>query len=75
MDYLLGCGVEAKSHYSSAIHRQDGFPWDKDARLAGPLVNAEKNAASCISLPLFPEMKEEEIQFTIQTVRDWQKIR
>jgi len=75
MDYLLGCGVEAKSHYSIAIHRQDGFPWGKDACLAGPLVNAEKNAASCISLPLFPEMEEDEIQYTIQTVRDWQKVR
>jgi dTDP-4-amino-4,6-dideoxygalactose transaminase len=75
MEYLLSCGVEAKSHYSIAIHRQEGFPWGKDARLAGPLVNVEKNAASCISLPLFPEMTEDEIQYTIQTVHDWRKIR
>ena len=75
MDYLLACGVDAKSHYSVAIHQQDGFPWGKDARLSGPLVNVEKNASSCISLPLFPEIKEEEIQYTIQTVRDWRNVR
>ena len=71
LDYLARCGVEAKSHYSIAIHQQDGFPWGKAARLAGPLVNAEKNAASCISLPLYPELTEEEIQYTLQTMRGW----
>ena len=74
-DYLIRNGVDAKTHYSVAIHQQDGFPWGKDARVSGPLTNAEKNAASCISLPMFPELTEEEIQFTIQTVRDWQKRR
>ena len=75
LDYLIRNGVDAKTHYSVAIHQQDGFPWGKDARVSGPLTNAEKNAASCISLLMFPELTEEEIQFTIQTVRDWQKRR
>ena len=69
--YLLLNGVDAKTHYSIAIHQQEGFPWGKDARLGGSLANAEKNAASCISLPLFPEMTEEEIQYMIQTVSAW----
>jgi len=73
LDYLVKSGVDAKTHYSIAIHHQDGFPWGKDARLAGPLTNADKNAASCISLPMFPELTEEEIQYTIQVVRDWVK--
>jgi len=71
LDYLARCGVEAKSHYSIAIHQQNGFPWGKAARLVSPLVNAEKNAASCISLPLYPELREEEIQYTLQTMRGW----
>jgi len=73
LDHLVKSGVDAKTHYSVAIHRQDGFPWGKEARLAGPLTHAEKNAASCISLPMFPELTEEEIQYTIQAVRDWVK--
>jgi dTDP-4-amino-4,6-dideoxygalactose transaminase len=64
-------GVDAKTHYSIAIHRQDGFPWGKATRLAGPLANAEKNAASCISLPMFPELTQEEIDYTIRVVRGW----
>ena len=71
--YLLRNGVDAKTHYSIAIHQQDGFPWGKPARLSSPLANAEKNAASCISLPLFPEMTEDEIQYTIGTVRGWKR--
>jgi len=40
-----------------------------------PLTNAEKNAASCISLPMFPELTQEEIEYVIQVVRDWPKHR
>ena len=71
--YLMKSGVEAKTHYSIAIHQQEGFPWGKDARLSGPLTNAEKNAASCISLPMFPEINDEEILYTIQTIRSWKE--
>ena len=71
LDHLIKNGVDAKTHYSIAIHQQEGFPWDKPARLAGALTQAEKNAASCISLPMFPELTEEEIQYTIQVVRSW----
>ena len=45
----------------------------KDARICGPLTNAEKNAASCISLPIFPELTNEEVDYAIQVVRDWPK--
>ncbi len=69
--YLNDNGVDAKTHYSIAIHQQDGFPWGKDARVVLPLTNAEKNAASCISLPMFPELTQEEIDYVIQVVRDW----
>jgi dTDP-4-amino-4,6-dideoxygalactose transaminase len=74
LQYLIANGVEAKTHYSIAIHQQEGFPWGKAARLAGPLANAEKNAASCLSLPLFPELAEEEIESVIQTIHCWQGV-
>jgi dTDP-4-amino-4,6-dideoxygalactose transaminase len=68
VDTLQKNGIDAKTHYSIPIHHQEGFPWGKDARLVGPLVNAEKNAASCVSLPMFPELTEEEVAYVIQTV-------
>ncbi len=73
LEYLNAAGIDAKTHYSIPIHLQDGFPWGKSARLVPPLTNAEKNASSCISVPMFPELTEEEIQYTIQTLKDWPK--
>lgn len=69
--YLVKNGIDAKTHYSIPIHLQEGFPWGKDARLSGPLTNAEKNAASCISLPMFPELTDEQVQIVIDAVIAW----
>ncbi len=73
VEYLNANGIDAKTHYSIAIHQQEGFPWGKDARLAGPLTNAEKNASSCISLPMFPELTEDQVKYTINTLKSWKK--
>jgi len=73
LKFLIDSGIDAKTHYSIAVHQQEGFPWGKDARIVGPLTNAEKNAASCISLPMFPELTDEEIQLTIDAVKAWKK--
>jgi dTDP-4-amino-4,6-dideoxygalactose transaminase len=71
--YLNAKGIDAKTHYSIAIHQQNGYPWGKDAEIRGSLANAEKNAASCISLPMFGELRAEEVDYVIDTVRSWKK--
>jgi len=71
VDFLVSKGIDAKTHYSIAIHQQAGFPWGKDARLVGPLDNAEKNAASCISLPMFPELTDEQAMYVIDAVKSF----
>ncbi len=73
LKHLNANGVDAKTHYSIAIHQQEGFPWGKEAEIRGTLTNAEKNAASCISLPMFPEITAEEIDYTIQVVKSFKK--
>lgn len=73
LDYLVANGIDAKTHYSIAIHKQAGYPWGKDARIVGSLDNAEHNAATCISLPMFPEMTNEEVEQTIKVVRAYKK--
>ncbi len=67
---LDAAGVEAKTHYSIAIHQQDGFPWGKDARLAGSLANAERNAACCVTLPLVPELTDAEVADCIRITKE-----
>lgn len=69
--FLNDAGIDAKTHYSIAIHRQDGFPWGKPFRVVGSVANAEKNAASCVSLPMFPELTAAEIDAVIAQVRAW----
>ena len=56
------------THYSIAIHKQAGYPWGKKARIVGSLANAEANAATCISLPMFPELTEAQVDRVAKAV-------
>jgi dTDP-4-amino-4,6-dideoxygalactose transaminase len=71
VDSLVKEGVDAKTHYSIAIHKQEGYPWGKEARVVGSVANAEANAACCVSLPMFPELREDEVDYVIAKVREW----
>jgi dTDP-4-amino-4,6-dideoxygalactose transaminase len=69
--FLVDNGIDAKTHYSIAIHQQAGYPWGKSARVVGSLANAEANAACCISLPMFPELTAEQVDYVIAKVKEW----
>jgi dTDP-4-amino-4,6-dideoxygalactose transaminase len=73
LKYLVDRGIDAKTHYSIAIHQQAGYPWGRQARIVGPLTYAEANAACCISLPMFPELAQEEVDYVIAAVKEWDK--
>ena len=73
LEFLNAEGIDAKCHYPIAIHQQEGYPWGKPARIAGAIPNSERNAACCISLPMFPELTQEEVDYTIDRVLDWDK--
>jgi dTDP-4-amino-4,6-dideoxygalactose transaminase len=66
-------GIDAKTHYSIAIHKQEGYPWGKQARVSGSVAQAEKNAASVVTLPMFPELTAEQVDFVIAKVLEWDK--
>jgi dTDP-4-amino-4,6-dideoxygalactose transaminase len=71
LQYLLDNGVDAKLHYPIAIHQQEGYPWGKPADLVVSLPYTEKSAASVISLPMFPELTQEEIDHVIAVCQAW----
>ena len=73
LKFLNDNGVDAKTHYSIAIHKQEGFPWYKGFAIVGPVKNAELNAESCVSLPMFPELTGTEVDYSIQKVLEWDK--
>ncbi len=71
LNYLNENGIDAKCHYPIAIHQQEGYPWGKQARIAGAIPNSERNAACCISLPMFPELTDQEVDYVIGKVLEW----
>ena len=71
LSFLNDSGIDAKCHYPIAIHQQEGYPWGKQARIAGPIPNSERNAACCISLPMFPELTAQEVDYTIEKVLEF----
>jgi len=73
LKFLNDEGIDAKCHYPIAIHQQEGYPWGKGARIAGPIPNSERNAACCVSLPMFPELTEEEVDYTVERVLEWDR--
>ena len=73
LKFLAASGIDAKCHYPIAIHQQEGYPWGKQARIAGPIPNSERNAACCISLPMFPELTQSEVDYVIEKTLEWDR--
>ncbi len=73
LNFLNQNGVDAKCHYPIAIHQQEGYPWGKEARIAGAIPNSERNAACCVSLPMFPELTQEEVDYVIEKTLAWDR--
>jgi dTDP-4-amino-4,6-dideoxygalactose transaminase len=71
--YLLNAGIDAKLHYPIAIHQQEGYPWGKLADSKPNVPLSEKNAAQCLSLPMFPELTDAEADETIAALLAWDR--
>jgi dTDP-4-amino-4,6-dideoxygalactose transaminase len=71
LKHLADNGIDAKCHYPIAIHKQEGYPWGKAARIAGPLTQSERNAATCVSLPMYPELTADEVDYVIAKTMEW----
>ena len=69
--YLAGEGVTALTHYPIAIHQQEGYPWGRPAEEHPTLPNTEWSAARCLSLPMYPELTDEEVSYTIEAIKRW----
>jgi len=68
--YLDSKGITALTHYPIAIHQQEGFPWGRPARVTS-LPVTENSAASVLSLPMYPELADEEVEHVIEELLTW----
>jgi dTDP-4-amino-4,6-dideoxygalactose transaminase len=71
--FLLAAGIDAKLHYPIAIHQQEGYPWGKRADRNPHVPYAERNAATCLSLPMFPELTDDEVDYVIDRCVAWDR--
>src|SRR5712692_3442560 len=68
--YLASQGITALTHYPIAIHQQEGFPWGRPARVHS-LPITEYSATSVLSLPMYPELTEHEVERVVGEVLNW----
>jgi dTDP-4-amino-4,6-dideoxygalactose transaminase len=69
--FLRDAGIDVKMHYPIAIHQQEGYPWGMPAELKPSVPESERNAAQCLSLPIFAELTQEEVNYTIEKILEW----
>ncbi|HEY3414505.1 MAG TPA: DegT/DnrJ/EryC1/StrS family aminotransferase [Armatimonadota bacterium] len=68
--FLKDKGIIALTNYPIAIHQQEGFPFGGgDPKPVLP--ETEKNAAGCLSLPIYPELTAEEVKYVADAVMEW----
>lgn len=62
-------GIQSGRHYPIPIHRQQAF--DFLGLEEGQFPNAERVAREGLSLPMYPELTEEQIAYVCDTIRDY----
>jgi dTDP-4-amino-4,6-dideoxygalactose transaminase len=62
-------GVCTEIYYPIPLHFQRGL--GASVGSAGDFPRAEEAAHTCLALPIFPELEEEEIDYVIETVREF----
>ena len=69
LNYLLERGIEVKIHYPIAMHMQPAAKYLGYKK--GDFPVAEKHGEEVITLPAHPYLTEEEINYTIETVKEF----
>ena len=64
MAYMERRGIECNRHYPVPCHLQKAYAYL--GCKAGDCPNAEYLASHCVTLPLFPEMTDEEVGMVIE---------
>lgn len=66
MDYMEAGGIKTLIHYPYPVHLQQAYI--KLGFGAGSLPVTEKLASEIVSLPIYPELKDSEVDYIIETI-------
>ncbi len=69
MQYMEAQNIECNMHYPMPCHLQKAYAYLGYQK--GDCPNAEYLAEHCVTLPLFPEMRKEEVDRVIQACNDY----
>ena len=69
VEYLKANGIVAAYHYPHPCHLQKAYAYLNYK--IGDMPNSEYLAKHCVSLPMFPELKQEEVNHVIKTVNSY----
>ncbi len=70
--YLKSDGIQCGIHYSLPVHRQPAY---RDLLPPGGLQGADRWSEQTLSLPLYPEMADSDIERVCEAVARWAKKR
>jgi dTDP-4-amino-4,6-dideoxygalactose transaminase len=62
---LADTGIDTLVHYPKAVHENPAY---REIRRSGSLAVSEELASSVVSLPLFPELTDEEVRAVVESV-------
>ena len=69
MQFLKDYGVDTRIHYPIPIHLQEAA---KDLGYSkGAFPNAERYALSMISLPIYPELSNDEVEYIVDAIKQF----
>jgi len=69
MEYMRVHGVDTSIHYPIAIHQTKSFAYLGYQKGDFPIT--EQLCEEVVSLPLYPELTDEEMNYVVQTVKDY----
>ena len=69
--YLQEKGIQTAFHYPIPTHFQKPL---ENSYVPGDFPNAEYNAAHCLSLPMYAELKEQEIRYICKCIKDFTEL-
>lgn len=68
-DFLAKRGIETQVHYPIPLHMQKAFGYLGYRKGSFPV--AETLAREIVSLPIFPELKDNEVEYISSSIRKW----
>ncbi len=71
-EYLKKQGISTGIHYPLPLHLQPAYKYLKLKK--GSFPEAEKSAEEILSLPIYPEMTDEQVQYCIDQVKEYFKL-